>query len=108
MNTINDKIKKYKQLAEKKPKYYALIGDLYMDEADFKNATAVSIANKILEGGEEYFAKYKKFLSAGGSLAPLDIIRLADVDLESDAPYELAMKEFSKTLDELEKSFELQ
>lgn len=70
--------------------------------------TAVSIANKILEGGEEYFAKYKKFLSAGGSLAPLDIIRLADVDLESDAPYELAMKEFSQTLDELEKSFELQ
>lgn len=50
--------------------------------------TAVSIANKILEGGEEYFAKYKKFLSAGGSMAPLDIIRLADVDLESDAPYE--------------------
>ncbi len=34
----NDKIKKYKQLAEKKPKYYALIGDLYMDEADFKTA----------------------------------------------------------------------
>jgi oligoendopeptidase F len=41
-------------------------------------------------------------------MAPLDIIRLADVDLESDAPYELAMKEFSQTLDELEKSFELQ
>lgn len=40
MNTINDKIKKYKQLAEKKPKYYALIGDLYMDEADFKTAAA--------------------------------------------------------------------
>lgn len=40
-------------------------------------------------------------------MAPLDIIRLADVDLESDAPYQLAMKEFSDTLDELEKSFNL-
>ena len=47
------------------------------------------------------------FLSAGGSMPPLDIIRLADVDLESDAPYELAMKEFADTLAELEKSFNL-
>lgn len=68
--------------------------------------TAVSIANNILTQGEKYFEKYKKFLSAGGSLPPLDIIRLADVDLESDAPYELAIKEFSDTLAELEKSFE--
>ncbi len=68
--------------------------------------TAVSIANNILKYGEEYFAKYKQFLSAGGSMAPLDIIRLADVDLESDAPYELAMKEFEDTLNELESSFE--
>ncbi|MBR4800993.1 MAG: oligoendopeptidase F [Clostridia bacterium] len=68
--------------------------------------TAVSIASNILEKGEAYFDKYRKFLSAGGSLAPLDIIRLADVDLETDAPYEKAMKEFADTLAELEKSFE--
>ncbi len=67
--------------------------------------TAVSIANNILEKGEAYFDKYRQFLSAGGSLAPLDIIRLADVDLESDAPYEKAMQEFADTLAELEKSF---
>lgn len=40
MKSVNDKIKKYIKLAEKKPKYYALIGDLYMDEADFKTAAA--------------------------------------------------------------------
>lgn len=68
--------------------------------------TAVSIANNILSQGEKYFEKYKKFLSAGGSLPPLDIIRLADVDLETDVPYKTAMKEFADTLDELEKSFE--
>lgn len=65
--------------------------------------TAVSIANNILKGGDEYFAKYKQFLSAGGSMAPLDIIRLADVDLESDEPYDVAMREFANTLEELEK-----
>ncbi len=68
--------------------------------------TAVSIANNILEKGEAYFDKYRQFLSAGGSLPPLDIIRLADVDLETDAPYEKAMKEFADTLAELEKAFE--
>jgi len=67
--------------------------------------TAVSIASNILEKGESYFEKYKKFLSAGGSLPPLDIIRLADVDLETDAPYKKAISEFENTLDELEKSF---
>ena len=64
--------------------------------------TAVTIADNILTHGEEYFAKYRKFLSAGGSLAPLDIIRLADVDLETSAPYEKAISEFEKTLEELE------
>ncbi len=68
--------------------------------------TAISIANKLLEGGAAYFEKYKKFLSAGGSMPPLDIIRLADVDLESDAPYRLAMKEFAETLNELERTYE--
>ena len=68
--------------------------------------TAVSIASNILEKGEAYFDKYRQFLSAGGSMAPLDIIRLADVDLETDAPYEKAMKEFADTLAELEKAYE--
>lgn len=68
--------------------------------------TAVSIANNLLSQGSAYFEKYKKFLSAGGSMPPLDIIKLADVDLESDAPYKTAMAEFASTLEELEKTFE--
>ncbi|MCM1394483.1 MAG: oligoendopeptidase F family protein, partial [[Eubacterium] siraeum] len=68
--------------------------------------TAVTIANNIINKGSAYFEKYKKFLSAGGSMPPLDIIRLAEVDLETDAPYKTAMAEFEATLDELEKSFD--
>ncbi len=64
---------------------------------------AVTIADNILKGGEKYFTKYRDFLSAGGSLPPLDILRLADVDLETDEPYERAMKEFADTLSEFEK-----
>ena len=39
MNNANEKIKKYERLAVKNPKYYVSIGDLYTDDADFKNAT---------------------------------------------------------------------
>lgn len=88
---------------------WARIPHFYSSYYVYKYATgltcAVSIADNILTYGESYFKKYKQFLSAGGSMPPLDILRLADIDLESDAPYEKAMKEFADTLDELEKSF---
>lgn len=38
MKDINGKIERYRLLVERKPKYYALIGDLFMDDGDFENA----------------------------------------------------------------------
>ncbi len=62
---------------------------------------AVNIAHMILSDPKEGYAKYKKFLSAGGSMYPLDIIKLVDIDLTKQQPYTVAMKEFTDTLDEL-------
>jgi oligoendopeptidase F len=88
---------------------WARIPHFYSSYYVYKYATgltaAVTIASNILEKGETYFEKYKKFLSAGGSLPPLDILRLADVDLEKDEPYSRAMEEFEATLTELENEF---
>ena len=61
---------------------------------------AVNIAGRILsEPG--YVDKYFAFLSAGGSLRPLEILRLAEVDLMSRKPFDVAMTEFKNTLEEL-------
>ena len=68
MDTMNDKIKKYKQFAEKKPKYYALIGDLYSDDGDFKTATTYYqkdvdngvLAYTVLGDTWGYLSQYKK------------------------------------------------
>lgn len=68
MSTNSDKIKRYKQLAVKKPKYYVSIGDLYMENADFKNATiyyqkAVDngvLAYTVLGDTWGYRSQYKK------------------------------------------------
>ncbi|MDR0855047.1 MAG: oligoendopeptidase F [Christensenellaceae bacterium] len=62
--------------------------------------SAVNIANKIL-ADPAYVEKYLKFLSLGGSLPTLDILRTADVDLETKDPFEFAMREFSAAMDEL-------
>ena len=49
MIDIDAKVAKYKKLALKKPKYYVAIGDLYLDEADFKNA--IVYYEKAVENG---------------------------------------------------------
>ncbi|NLZ25042.1 MAG: oligoendopeptidase F family protein, partial [Clostridiales bacterium] len=50
--------------------------------------------------------KYFKFLSAGGSMPPLEILKLADVDMYTLEPFEKAMKEFADTLSALEDELE--
>ena len=61
---------------------------------------AVNIANMILSDPKKV-DDYKKFLSAGGSMYPLDIIKIMGIDLTRPTPYSVAMKEFSATLNEL-------
>lgn len=62
---------------------------------------AVSIANNILKKGDKAFFGYKKFLSAGGSMPPVEILKLADVDLTTEKPFNDAMREFRDTLKSL-------
>ena len=62
--------------------------------------SAVSIARGILQDAKNFEA-YKKFLSAGGNGSPYEILKLAGVDLMTEAPYEAAAREFSETLAEL-------
>ena len=63
---------------------------------------AINIANKILSD-KSAASDYKKFLSAGGSMYPLDIIKLVGIDLTTKEPFDLAMKEFKSILNELVK-----
>lgn len=63
---------------------------------------SVNIANKILEG-KNYQDKYLEFLKAGGSDYPLEILKKADIDLMSQKAYDIAMKDFTDTLDWLER-----
>lgn len=83
---------------------WARIPHFYSAFYVYKYATglisAVSIARGILQDAKNFEA-YKKFLSAGGNGSPYEILKLAGVDLMTEAPYEAAAREFSETLAEL-------
>ena len=60
--------------------------------------SAVAIADRILNhGGAE---DYLKFLSTGGSMYPIDELKIAGVDLTSPEPIRSALKVFADTIDE--------
>lgn len=65
--------------------------------------SAISIADRILSEGAAAVADYKKFLSSGGSDSPVELLKIAGVDLTTKAPFEAAMRAFADSLDRLEK-----
>jgi oligoendopeptidase F len=68
-------------------------------------ASAISIVNSIEKDGMAAVNKYKNFLKGGGSDYPLNLLKIADVDLESGEPVDVCMKEFRRALDEFSALF---
>lgn len=64
--------------------------------------SAVCIAQKILSEGEPAVAKYKEFLSLGGSMDPVSELKVAGVDLTTSEPFDIVAKSFADTLAQLE------
>ena len=62
-------------------------------------SAAVTLADRILTLGEPALKEYKAFLSAGGSLPPIEALKLAGVDMSTPEPVEHAMSVFRKTID---------
>lgn len=60
--------------------------------------SAITIAERIYNEGESAVKDYFKFLSSGGSDCPVELLKLAGVDLTSRKPFEAAMNSFSDAL----------
>lgn len=65
-------------------------------------SAAMALAEKVLTEGEPARQRYLQFLAAGSSKDPLDLVREAGVDMETPAPIEAALGQFSSLVDELE------
>ena len=61
---------------------------------------ATSLSAKILAEGESAVRDYRKFLSAGCSVPPIEALKLAGINMSSPEPIRQAMKVFKATLEE--------
>lgn len=81
------------------PHFYS---DFYVYQYATGYAAASSFANSILSKGEEAVEKYKGFLKAGGSMYPIDTLKMAGVDMTTAKPLEDTFNRFNELLDMLE------
>lgn len=69
-------------------------------------SASVAIAKAILNGGEPVVAKYKEFLKGGCSKSPVELLKIAGVDLETPKPIEDCLEAFGEVLERMEKCLE--
>jgi oligoendopeptidase F len=83
---------------------WARIPHFYRAFYVYKYATgiisALAIADRILTEGDTAVKDYFNFLSSGGSDSPVELLKIAGVDLTSKKPFEQAFKVFKDTLEQ--------
>lgn len=65
-------------------------------------SAAMALSRRILSQGEEAVRDYKKFLSGGCSAYPIDLLRIAGVDMEKPEPVKEALAIFAEFVKEME------
>lgn len=66
-------------------------------------SAAIALSKQILEQGASAVEQYKKFLKGGSSMYPLELLKVAGVDMEQKAPVQDALAVFAQYLDEMER-----
>ena len=86
---------------------WATFGHLFSDYYVYQYATGISgahaLSRRVLDGVPNAVEDYTKFLKAGGSMYPLDALKMAGVDLASPSPVEETFAVMSDYIDRLEK-----
>lgn len=65
-------------------------------------SAAVAVADRILRGESGALEGYRRFLSSGCTMPPIELLKLAGVDMASPEPVNAALKVFETLLDEWE------
>jgi oligoendopeptidase F len=85
---------------------WARIPHMYYNFYVYQYATgfsaAISLADQILKEGKPALDRYLGFLSSGSSDYPINILRAAGADMETEGPVSGALKVFESVVDELD------
>ena len=84
---------------------WARIPHFYSDFYVYKYATGISaaicIVDNILKQGTTYVNRYIEMLKQGCSKKSIDLLKMVDVDLESEFTYNNTIKFYKEKIDEL-------
>jgi oligoendopeptidase F len=85
---------------------WSFIPHFYRDFYVFQYATSFTaseaLAQKVKAGDGDSVRRYMTFLSAGGSMYPIDLLKAAGVDMTTDEPLDLTIREMNRVMDEME------
>jgi oligoendopeptidase F len=82
------------------PHFYS---NFYVYQYATSFAAASALSEKVLSGEPGATERYLKFISAGGSKYPIDLLKDAGVDMTTDEPLDLTIKKMNRVMDEIEK-----
>jgi oligoendopeptidase F len=86
---------------------WAYIPHFYNSFYVFQYATSFTassaLSEKVLAGEPGATERYLKFISAGKSKYPVELLKDAGVDMTTDEPLELTVKKMNRVMDEMEK-----
>jgi oligoendopeptidase F len=85
---------------------WSMIPHFYRDFYVFQYATSFTaseaLAARVKAGDAAATKKYLAFISAGGSKYPVDLLKDAGVDMTTDEPLDLTIRQMDKVMDEME------
>lgn len=76
--------------------------DFYVYQYSTSFTASTALAEKVLAGEKGTVEKYIAFLSAGGSEYPIDLLKIAGVDMTTAEPFNKTMAAMNRTMDEIE------
>jgi len=89
---------------------WARIPHFYYNFYVFQYATGISAAlalsDKVINGNEKDLENYLNFLKGGSSRYPIDMLKMAGVDMTSPLPVQAAIEKFNRLVDQLENLLE--
>jgi oligoendopeptidase F len=86
---------------------WAYVSHFYRPFYVFQYATSftasTALAEKVMSGDPAALKRYRDFLAAGGSKAPIDLLKDAGVDMTSSEPLDLSIRRMTRVMDEIER-----
>ncbi len=85
---------------------WAYIPHFYYNFYVFQYATSytasAALSEKALKGDKATLEKFHKFISAGSSQYPMELLKEAGVDMTTSQPFDLTMQKMNRVMDEME------